>query len=229
MRHREQVVQRDTAEQDLRDEHCGLDQLRQVPFDGVVIVRSFQPLRWRAMWCATGVLVLSGCVPGQNSAVKPVITAPWGVSSSASDEGLLFGSQLWCSVTGEPVEVSRLSWEHANGLEVSDFRVVTQPASEDRIGLVTGTLSETLDAETTDGPVRSTCDDFVDVEHADPEEITYMVLELRLSDPEKAGAATGLTVHYEGGTAVEPVSVVICPKGVDPCTAESGPRDVPIP
>lgn len=185
-----------------------------------------RPLLWRTAWCAAGALLLAGC--GAPSDLQPVTTNPWGGNIVSPGEGLLVGSQLWCSVTGEPVEVFSVGWDDVVGIEVVDFSVVTQPAAEVRVGVIHASADD-VTVDRAQRTVRSPCADFAGGEDASPDQVSYLVMEVQLTDPTAAGAAHGLVVRSEGGEAVEPMSLVICPEHTAECTSESGPPEVVIP
>ncbi|WP_122263930.1 hypothetical protein [Ornithinimicrobium cerasi] len=139
-----------------------------------------------------------------------------------SEESALLGSQLWCSDVGKPVEVQSIAWRQSKGVDIVDYAVVNQEAHADRLGFAPGKLAHELPDYVGSRGIRASCQDLnADGEPGPESRVSYLVLQLRLSDPEAAGAAEGLIVKTAAGEDQEPVSVLLCPAGQDPCEAES--------
>ncbi|WP_305709650.1 hypothetical protein [Nocardioides sp.] len=138
---------------------------------------------------------------------------PWGVSSKVGTEDLLLGTQLWCA-EGEPHEVTEVSWNEADGVEVVDFVTLSQPAQVGRIGLLAGDIDTTQEISERSRVISTPCDS---PPEAGSDPVTYLVLQLRLADPDEVGVASGLQVRTGDSSSVEPLTVVLCPEAYDTC------------
>ena len=120
------------------------------------------------------------------------------------------GTALWCVDGDDPAEVSGVEFEEAQGVEIVDFVVVTQPIGVERLGSADGPLDTDLPGRA-DGQIHGRCADFDETGNApDDTEVSYVVLELALTEGQTVGTATRLRVESDAGSAVEMMSVVLC-------------------
>lgn len=169
---------------------------------------------------AVGVLALSTGCGFQTNDIRALGDTEWGVSAVMTEASALLGSQLWCSEVGDPVTIESVVWEESEGVEIVDFSVVTQTASADRVGFVSGELAQELPRSVGARDVEAQCEN-LDTQGAPTDDfrVSYIVVQLRLSDPQVAGSAQGLIVASAAGFDREPVSVVLCPAVQESCEA----------
>jgi hypothetical protein len=166
---------------------------------------------------------LAGCAIVGGPRVDPVAQVPWGAAVPASPQGnVVFGTQLWCSRSGDPVTVDGLRWQAIEGLRVVDFAVVSQDATAERMGMLHGSLPELVPGGHDGRTVSSACSDISD--DGIGATASYVVLELELTDPSNAGAAQGLSLTGgELASGVEPLTVIVCPAEAASCDEADAP------
>lgn len=154
-------------------------------------------------------LALAGC--GASGITALAADGGWGGSVSLRDgDSVQIGTALWCVDGDEPAEVSGVEFEELQGIEIVDFAVVTQPIIEDRLGSAEGPLGTDLPGRA-DRQIHGQCADFDEDGNApDDTEISYVVLELRLTEGQSVGTAKGLRVQSDAGSAVDLMKLVLC-------------------
>ncbi|MCO1337808.1 hypothetical protein BJH93_02720 [Kocuria polaris] len=135
------------------------------------------------------------------------------------------GSTLWCAEAG-PTEVLGLDWQKNQGVTVVDYAIINQPVDEARMGSMPGTLEDEYGAQREDRTVLGRCPDGAEDELGPGETVSFVVLQVRLSDPGEIGIATGLRLRADSGVAVEPMTLMLCPISMDACDIDSAPEGI---
>lgn len=182
---------------------------RGLPPRGVVLVA-----------CALSV-ALAGCESEGLRSTLADEEGQWGVSAVVeTGESVQVGTAHLCVEGDQSAEVSEVAWEDVDGLELVDYVVVTQPVEEATVGTAAGPLGTDLPGR--QGlTISRPCTDFAEGMPADGVEISYLVLEVRLTKGRDVGRAQGVRVDSDRGRTVDPMAVMLCDEALVPdCSAE---------
>ena len=151
--------------------------------------------------------LLAGC--GSEVGVQPVSESPWGMAVTTERETVLVGTQLWCSASGSAVTIDDVRWQRSKGVQVQDFAVVNQAPGLPRIGRSAKTIAEVAPEAVGSRELRADCQEFGE-ETEQPREISYLLIELALTDTTEPGEVAELVVSASGQEWVEPVQLTVC-------------------